>query len=184
MKQEIQGKLYLVAELLGAKVMPSYSDNCRYLAFGNTTSWRCLKIYVAHRWGKADDVYTVCYESLPLYWEQGELCRISDEIYIQTHKREINVNMTRSAADLAKDITRRLLNGLADLHKNHTERMQADIDYTRKVNAFKAEWDNYPYATNMAEIKYVSADKADILIRGTHDQIRQLVAYVKGLIGD
>lgn len=31
MKQEIQGKLYMVAELLGAKVMPSYSDNCRYL---------------------------------------------------------------------------------------------------------------------------------------------------------
>lgn len=40
MKQEIQGKLYLVAELLGAKVMPSYSDNCGYLVFGNTTSWR------------------------------------------------------------------------------------------------------------------------------------------------
>lgn len=184
MKQEIQDKLYKVAELLGAKVMPSYSDNCRYLVFGNTTSWRCLKIYVAHRWGKADDVYTVCYESLPLYWKQGELCRIPDEIYVTSHEREINVNMLRPAADLAKDISRRLLDGLADLHKNHTENLQGNIDYVRKVDAFMAEWDNYPYATNMAEIKYVSSERADILIRGTHEQIRQVVAYVKELIGD
>ncbi len=60
MKQEIQGKLYMVAELLGAKVMPGYSDNCRYLVFGNTTSWRCLKIYVAHRWGAARDKAAAC----------------------------------------------------------------------------------------------------------------------------
>lgn len=191
----MEEKLDIIATLLCGKLVPGGLENNWFIALGDPSQWETLKLFVCKPYGYAADMWRISYYDRQAEWKDGKLAEIK-EPYREGRSLSINVNLTRPAGALVKDITKRLIIPAEKANAENVKHTQSVMDYDAKVQAFANEFGamtkddrkvrvyTSPDFARRIELSYIGDKNAVLTIDMPHAFVRKVINYIKEIVND